>query len=453
MKVGIRTRRLSANLALWLALIGAASMLDYHQALFRPRLQVARAAQGLSGGYSFGNDFYQIWLTSREWLRHRSDPYSPEMTREIQIGLYGRLLDPKRPSDPVDQRAFPYPAFADLLFWPASEFAFPPLRIAVVCLLGALTCISVPLWLRALDWNIGWRWLMVILLLTLSSYPALEALYAEQLGLFVAFLLAASLFALRRQRFVLAGFLMAITTVKPQMTVLAILFLLCWSVHDWRARGRFCIGFFSILCVLVGLSLAVLPHWIQSWTRTILAYRHYTRPPLVQEVLTSYLGPHFAGPATLALTAIAIAVAMALAWRNRAAAFDSFTFWITLSLLLAITTIVILPGQAVYDHLILIPGILLLARNRSVLRHAGSAPHALLWIGGLFLFWPWIAAFFLILLRPWLAPGVFDSTAILSLPIRTAASLPLAVLALLAWTIRLSPVPESRTAEAASRLY
>jgi hypothetical protein len=265
------------------------------------------------------------------------------------------------------------------------------------------------------------------------------------LGLLVAFLLAASLLALQRRRFLFAGILMALTTIKPQMTLLALFYLLLWSLNDWRVRRRFGIGFFSTLALLIGASLAVLPRWIQSWTQTVLAYRHYTQPPLVTEVITSPLGSRLAGPATILLTAASIIVAVVLAWRNRAAAFGSFAFWITLTLLLSITTITILPGQAVYDHLILLPGILLLVRNRSKLRDAGIVPRALLLIGAVVLFWPWIAAFTLVLLRPWLAPATFASTAVFSMPIRTAASLPFAVLALLAWTIRLSPArnPES----------
>jgi hypothetical protein len=414
-------------------------MLYYHQGLFMPSVAAVRTAEGLENGYSFGNDFYQVWLTSRQWLRQGRDPYSPEMTREIQTGLYGRPLDPNRPGDPIDQRVFPYPVFTDVLFWPAAEFPFAPMRVVVVCVLAALTLASVLLWLRALDWRLSGKWLAVILLLTLCSYPALEGLYAAQLGLFVAFLLAASLLALQRRRFLLAGILMALTTIKPQVTMLAIAYLLIWSLHDWRVRGRFCIGLFSTLALLIGASLAVLPHWIQSWTHTVLAYRHYTRPPLVTEVLTSPLGSRWAAPATFVLTAASIILAMVLAWRNRSAASGSFAFWITLTLLLSITTIIILPGQAVYDHLILLPGILLLVRYRNELLDAGRVPRSLLAIGALVLFWPWIAAFALILLRQWLTPGNFNSTAVLSLPIRTAASLPFAVLALLALTLRLNP--------------
>ncbi len=411
-------------------------MLYYHEGLFIPRALEVRRTIGLGNGYSFGNDFYQVWLTSREWLRHGRDPYSPEMTREIQTGLYGRTLDPHRPSDPIDQRQFPYPVFTDLLFWPASEFPFPFVRVALVGILLPLTAGTVLLWLRALAWRPGWNWLVIIFLLSFCSYPVLEALYAVQLGLFVAFLLAASIFSLQRGRFLFAGFLMALTTIKPQVTVLVILYVLLWSFSDWRRRGGYCIGLFATLTVLVGGALAVSPHWISSWIHGVLAYHTYTTPPLVTEVLTRPLGPRLAGPATWLLFAGAMSAAAILSWRNRTTAANSLEFWLSLSLLLSLTTITLLPGQAVYDHLALLPGILLLVRCRDQLLDAGRVPRVLLAVGALVLFWPWLAAFALILLRPLLTPAIFNSTAVFALPIRSAASLPFAVLALLAWTLR-----------------
>ncbi len=401
-----------------------------------PRVREATAARGLGNGYGFGGDFYPIWLTSREWIHNHRDPYGLEMAREIQTGLFGRPLDARIPTDYKDLRRFAHPAFTDLLFWPLSELPFPVSRVLVVCLLAAMTVASVLLWMRALGCCPIWTWYGVALLLTLGSYPALEGLYAGQLGLMVAFLLAAAILALQRDRFLLAGILMALTTIKPQVTALSIVYLVLWSLHDWRARRRFCVGMFSTLVLLVGTSLAVSPLWVQSWIHTVLAYRNYTRPPLVAEVLTSPLGPRLAGPATIVLTAASIFLCMLAAWFNRAAAVRSLAFWLTLSLSLAITTITILPGQAIYDHLILIPGILLLARHRKKLCDTGPLPRALFWISGFVLLWPWIAAFGMIVVHPWVAPA-------LSLPLRSAASLPFAVCALLAWTWRIS-VPKSQ---------
>jgi hypothetical protein len=405
-------------------------MLYYYQGLFIPRLLEVRVAKNLAGGYSFGNDFYQVWLTSREALRGRRDPYSAEMTREIQTGLYGRTLDPRIPSDPTDLRMFPYPAFTDLLLWPAARLPFPVVRVVALCLLAVLTLASIQAWMLALSWQPDWRWLAVIVLLILCSYPVLEGLYAGQIGLLAAFLLASCILALQRGRLLFSGVLMALTTIKPQVTLLAILYLLLWSSCDWRRRGRFCAGFVPTILLLVGAALVVWPHWIQSWLHVVVEYHGYTKPPLVSEVLASTLSPGVAGPASLIMTAALLTAALLLAWRSRSAAADSPEFWLTLSLLLGVTTIALLPGQAVYDHVILLPGIFFLA-SRSQPHYSSRIFRALLAIGIAVLLWPWIAALGLIVLRPVLSSELFYSRAVFVLPLRTAVPFPFVVLALL----------------------
>lgn len=436
---GNRSSSRLAVIALSLALVGAAAMLYYHLGLFMPRVLEVGATRNLAGGYAFGNDFYPVWLTSREWLRERRDPYSPEMTREIQQGLFGRPLNAQVPTDPLtDYRTFAYPAFIDLLFWPAAEFPFPVVRVVLVVVLAALTGASVLLWMRALSWGIGWMWITVAVLLTLGSYPVLEGLYADQLGLLVGFLLAASMLALRRSRLLLSGILMALTTIKPQMTVLAILYLLIWSSHDWRGRGRFCLGLFSTGILLAGTALVVWPQWIRSWIQVVLGYHRYAKPPLVREVLAEPLGTRAAGLATLLMIAVLLIVALLLAWRNRAAAADSMAFWATLSVLLGITTVTLLPGQALHDHVILLPGVFLLAVGRKAWT-TSWIPKALLVVGVAVLLWPWVAACALIVLRPLLTHDQFYSKAVFALPLRTAAAFPFVVLGLLALAMRHMP--------------
>ena len=425
-----------AFLALALTVLGAAAMLYYHEKIFLPRSREVSVAKGLGGGYSFGNDFYPVWLTSRECLQQPCDPYSMEMTREIQQGLFGRALDPRIPGDPLnDYRTFAYPAFTDLLLWPAAELSFPIVRVMLAVLLAALTAGSIVLWTRAMSWECSWNWLAVATLLTLGSYPVLEGLYADQLGLFVGFLLAAAMLALQRGRLFLAGALMALTAIKPQMTALALFYLLLWTFQDWRARRSFCPGLFSTGILLVGSALVVWPHWIQSWAHVVAGYHRYAKPPLVRDVLAEPLGTSAAGPATLVLIAILVFAVIALAWRNRRAAADSVEFWITLSVSLAVTTVTLLPGQALHDHVILLPGIFLLASRRKALVFSWTSK-MLLAIGVGVLLWPWIAALGLITLRPVLSHHEFYSKAVFVLPLRTAAPFPFVVLGLLALAAR-----------------
>src|ERR1035437_10286228 len=89
-----------AFLCLTLAVVGAGSMVYYHLGLFMPRVEQEQGAHNFAWEYSVGNYFYPIWLTSRQWLREGRDPYSPELTREIQIGLLGRPLDSQFSTDP-----------------------------------------------------------------------------------------------------------------------------------------------------------------------------------------------------------------------------------------------------------------------------------------------------------------------------------------------------------------
>jgi Glycosyltransferase family 87 len=423
-----------AFLALSLALLGASAMLYYHLGLFMPRVLEVSASKNLAAGYAFGNDFYPVWLTSRECVLTGCDPYGPQMTSEIQRGLFGRSLNPQIPTDPLpDYRTFAYPAFTDLLFWPVGQVPFPVLRVIVLVLLVALTITSVVLWMDALSWCFSRSWLAITVLLTLFSYPVIEGLYAGQLGLVVGFLLAAAILALQRQRLLFAGVLMALTTIKPQMTLLAVLYLLLWSFHDWRRRGAFSIGFFSTLFVLVGAAAAIWPHWISAWTQVMLGYHRYARPPIVGEVFA--LGP----VASVATISVFLIVACVLAWSNRTHERSTCEFWLTLSLLLCITAITLLPGQAIHDHVILLPGIFLLSRQwRAV--SSGWIPRVLMAVGIGILLWPWFASVCLIALRPVLSHQLFYSKAIFALPLRTAAVFPFVVLGLLALAFRSSRI-------------
>ncbi len=410
-------------------------MLYYHEALFIPRAAAVQKAEGLGNGYLFGNDLYQIWITARE-LRHGRDPYAPTITRQIQTGLYGRPLDAHRPGDPVDQRAFPYPAYVDVLFWPVGEFSFPGTRLVFVCLLVVLAAASVMLWLRALDWQLEPKWIAAGVLLTLCSYPALEGLFAAQLGMVVFFLVSAAALALVENRYLAAGIMMGLSTVKPQVSVLVICYLVVWAMREWRTRYRFCVGFAFTVAALMGSSLLLVPHWIPSWTRTLLAYRQYNPPPLATQLLMPVPGGELTVSVSLILTSVAVLSAVALAWRNRATKLGSTQFWLTWNVLLAITVIFVLPGQAVYDHIILLPGILWAAQHRGTLRKAGPIPRLLLAVSGIILFWPWLSAFLLIVLRPFVSTALFYSAPVFALPIRAAVPLPFAILALLTWTWR-----------------
>jgi glycosyl transferase family 87 len=416
------------GIILLLSVVCAAGMVYYHLGLFVPRAMEVRSAQGFGEGYSFGADFYPIWLTSRRALLVHHDPYSASMTRRIQVGLFGRTLDSGDPAVPAalqDYRAFAYPAFADLLFWPLALIPFSVVRIGLAVILSAATALSVVLWLRAFRLRISRVGLVSLSLFTLSSYVVLEGLFAEQVGLLVGFLLAASVAALVGGRLFFSGSLLALTLIKPQMTALVVAYLLLWSFGQWRVRRRF-VGGFLFVSVLLGVSsLLVWPHWIPEWLHVVFGYREYSTPPLVSYLLGDQMGSRL-GPFVIAALLVG---AISIAWRMRDASPTSTEFALAVSLLLAVTVIALLPGHAVYDHVVLLPGIILIA-----LSWRGFAASRMFRVGlgltALALFWQWILAPVVILMRPIVSHQVFVWT-VLTLPIRTAGSIPFGVLALL----------------------
>jgi hypothetical protein len=416
-----------------LAMLFATSMIYYHLGLFVPKVLEVRASKGLGNGYSFGNDFYPIWLTSRDALLYHRNPYSGEMTREIQIGLFGRPIDGRNPSDPPpDYRAFAYPAFTDLLCWPLALLPFPVVRVGLAVVLAMLTATSIVLWLRALGFRAGPVSLAILILLTLSSYAVLEGLFAEQPGMLVGFLLAGSVAALVEGRLVSAGGLLAFSLIKPQISALVALYFLLWSFARWEERRRFARSFLLWSGLLVGSSLLVWPQWIPQWLHVLFGYKNYSTPPLLIDLLGSRIGSRL-GPW---LIATVLGMSIALAWRMRGVPASSGPFTMTISLLLALTSVALMPGHAVYDHVVLLPGIILTALRWRDLAQSSRVFRVVLAAGAVALFWQWIFALALIGMRPLLPSAKFYSVAVFALPIRTAGSIPFAVLALLGLMMR-----------------
>ena len=98
------------------------------------------------------------------------------------------------------------------------------------------------------------------------------------------------------------------------------------------------------------------------------------------------------------------------------------------------TTAVVLPSTiAVYDQFLLLPAVLWLCERRDLILRGSFAVRvlALLAIGTVT--WQWLAACGLVLTRL-IVPASVHSPKLLLLPLRTAASVPFAIVALLCFT-------------------
>ena len=210
-----------------LALLCAGSMWFYvRRVLVAHQLADAAAFHRPRGILS---DLYPRWLGARELLLRHRDPYSLEITRDIQTGYYGRPLDPSRPNDPTDQQGFAYPVYVVFLLSPLIKLPFLAIQPVFRWFLVGLISATVWGWIRFLEWKPSLPTTVSVLALTLGSFAVAQGILLQQLTVVVAALLAACVVALSNRQSCLAGVLLAVATIKPQLV---------WPVAAWLTVDR-----------------------------------------------------------------------------------------------------------------------------------------------------------------------------------------------------------------------
>jgi hypothetical protein len=377
----------NSNLRLLLGLLCAGSMWFYVQRVLIPHQQSEAALHDVPRGNL--SDLYPRWLGARELLLHRRDPYSAEVTREIQSGYYGRPLDPALPHDPKDEQRFAYPAYVVFLLAPTILLPFAVVQEGFFWLLVGLTIASVLLWLRTLRWKVSLETTVVVAVLALGSFPLLQGIKLQQLSLLVAGLIAISTMLLAEGYLFLAGVLLALATIKPQLTLPVSAWLLLWSLSDWKRRHNFLWGFVASMTVLTLGAEILLPGWVGRFREAIVAYRRYN--PGAESVLDILINPR----AGTWLAIVIVAALAMLAWRNRHAVAGSWKHNQMTVVILA-ATVVIIPKAAPYNQVLLLPAILLVLQQGWARWNRGVARRAVVAICGVTLVWPWLAAFALL---------------------------------------------------------
>lgn len=402
----------------------------YVQWVLVPYQKADAAAHGRPRGNL--SDLYPRWLGTRELLLHHRDPYSSEVTREIQSGYYGRPLDPRRMDDPrfnepKDQQGFAYPLHVIFLLAPTIGLPFPVVQAGFRWLLVILTLASVLLWLRVLRWRPSAATTAIIILLTLGSYAVVQGIKLQQLTLVVSALLAGCAAALVAGHFSLAGFLLALATIKPQLALPLAGWLTLWAVSDWRRRQSFIWSFALSMAIFLAASEYILPGWMREFRDAVAAYRQYTggAGSLLDVLTTPWLGK--------ILAAVAVLAVVVMGWKVRRASHDSAAFSTILALVLAVT-LVIVPSFAPYNQMLLLPAVFLITISWKELWSRGSLTRVACGLGLLVVGWPWLASCGLMLASRFVSPSSLQKA--WTVPLYTSLGIPLVVLGLLSLCAR-----------------
>jgi len=414
-------------IAIALAVVASASTWFYANHILRAQ-QIADAALHHQPRGNF-SDLYPRWLGARELLKHRRNPYSPEITREIQQGYYDRQLDPTRPDDPKDQQGFAYPAYVVFLLAPTVDVPFDIVQTAFRWLLIGLAGVTVFLWLRVLRWAPSFGTTLILIVLMLGWLPMVQGIKLQQLSLVVAALLAACAACLSAGWLFLAGGVLALATIKPQLAWPAVLWLLLWAASEWHSRRRFVFGFGLVMLLLLGGAQFVLPGWLPMFFHAIRQYQQYTDNQSTLVVLFGSIAGHV-------FEVLSVAVCALLLWRHRKGPTSSAGFGRALGVVLALTVLIV-PKLAPYNQVLLVPAILALLQSQSSTDPILPAIRMARIIGGIFLVWPWIATLGLGVAYLWLTPELRQR--IYLIPFNSTFMLPVFVFGLALLNAWMSP--------------
>ena len=375
----------SSAIAMAVSVLFGAGMWLYVGRVLVPQEKEFAATHGIPRGNL--SDLYPRWQGARDLLLNRKDPYSAEVTREIQSGYFGRPLDPARPSDPHDQEAFAYPVYVAFVLAPTVNLPFPAVQEFFRWLLAGLTVFSVFLWMRVMHWRPSWVWIAVVVLLTLATFPAVQGIRLQQLSLLVAALLAGAIYLLSRNQQTLAGILLALATIKPQLALPLAAWLLLWALSRLSWRWKFAASFAATSAAMIIGGEILLPGWVHEFYRAAVAYRSYTGAASILDQLS---GP-IEGAALAVVVVVAVAYAAWSARKHPADTDEGDRFYVTTSLVLA-ATVVIIPSTAPYNQLLLLPGALLIARTWHHSGQTRATFRALRSIAAVCVIWPWISS-------------------------------------------------------------
>lgn len=308
---------------------------------------------GTPGQARLGGDFYPRWSPIRGLLLEGIDPYSQTADVRNQVWTYGAPLETEGQADPIQ---FCYPGTLIPLFAPFALMTFGRASAWMLIVLSCGTILAIAMWLRI--FHLPTFPFVLGCVFAITSWPFAEGLILEQPTLVVMFLLTAGLYLACNGRFFLAGCLLALSTIKPQIAGPCIAWLLMWSYFRHHSR-RLIAGFVTTLVVLLAASEWLFPRWIPEWIAFVNHYVEHSGSRLSLQFI-------FGSTTGLALTGLIAAFSVFRLLKLRSVGPESASFSHCVALVFALTLLMV-PRSSwrSYDEVMIFPaGVFLFMRLR-----------------------------------------------------------------------------------------
>jgi len=267
-----------------------------------------------------GNDFLVHWVGTRSFLVDGSSPYSDQTALRIQTLAYGR---PALAGE--HQLRVAYPLYSIILFFPFALFSdFTVARAVWMTTLEVGLILLAILTIQLAGWKPNLFMLVIFILFSLLWYNAVRPVINGNAVILVSLGIVGAMLAIRNKADELAGILLALTTIKPQVVLVFLIFIVFWSTYN--RRWRLIAWLIGTTLILAAIAWFLIPDWILQNIREIIRYPGYNPPGTPGAALATWF-PAMGQRLGLGLTAI-IMVVLAFEWIvGRAADFRGF-LWI-----------------------------------------------------------------------------------------------------------------------------
>jgi hypothetical protein len=158
-----------------------------------------------------------------------------------------------------------------------------------------------------------------------------------------------------QRRLGLAGVLLAMATIKPQLVVLLTLWLGVWVISQWQERQWLFWSFVITIALMVAAGELLLPGWIREFRGAMASYYTYTGggTSVLDVLLTKTIGRMG--------SVVMVAVLLWFAWDKRRTAETTAEFWWMFCFVMA-TTLLVIPTFAPYNQILLLPACMIFLR-------------------------------------------------------------------------------------------
>lgn len=283
------------------------------------------------GNYRFasaspgGNDFLVHWMGTRSLVTEGLNPYSDAVAEKIQKMAYGRLAQPGE-----HELRVAYPLYSVVVFLPFALIGdFTLARAVWMTVLEVGLILLTLLSLRLVRWKVHPFFLVMLLLFSVFWYHGLRPLINGNAVILVALALTGAFLALRNGADELAGVLFAFSSIKPQVVVLVLAFVVLWAVSTRRMRVVW--WMFGTVFLLSASAALFIPDWIVQNLREVIRYPTYNPPGSLQAAFKIWW-PAWGTRVGWALTGVMVLLLLVEWWQNRFAEERSFLWTVCLTL-------------------------------------------------------------------------------------------------------------------------